>query len=87
MGTRLEISQGQLEGTRVGAQTVFRGIPFAAPPIGTRRWAPPAPPEPWSGVRQAGEFSAAAPQIDPMRIANVRPNCAISNSPSPFLRF
>ncbi|MEM7018513.1 MAG: carboxylesterase family protein [Pseudomonadota bacterium] len=36
---------------------VFRGIPFAAPPIGKHRWAPPISPTSWKGIRQATEFS------------------------------
>jgi para-nitrobenzyl esterase len=35
---------------------VFKGIPFAAPPVGSLRWSPPQPPQPWSEVRQASEF-------------------------------
>jgi para-nitrobenzyl esterase len=42
--------------------TVFRGIPFAAPPLGDLRWRPPRPPAKWEGVRQAGQFSAACMQ-------------------------
>ena len=64
MSTIVETRQGRLEGTRAGAQIVFRGVPFAAPPVGPRRWAAPAPPESWSGVRSASEFAAAAPQIE-----------------------
>jgi para-nitrobenzyl esterase len=39
------------------AISVFRGIPFAAPPIGDLRWRPPEPPLPWQGVRSASEFA------------------------------
>lgn len=41
---------------------VFRGIPFAAPPVGEMRWRPPAPPLPWGGVREATEWGADCPQ-------------------------
>ena len=37
---------------------IFRGVPFAAPPVGELRWKAPIAPKPWTGVRQATEFSA-----------------------------
>ncbi len=40
----------------------FRGIPFAAPPVGELRWRPPAPVEPWTEVRSAEQFGAACHQ-------------------------
>ena len=41
---------------------IFRGIPFAAPPVGELRWKAPIAPKPWTGVRQATEFSARCMQ-------------------------
>jgi para-nitrobenzyl esterase len=42
--------------------TAFRGVPFAAPPVGNRRWQAPQPPEPWTGVRKAETFGASCIQ-------------------------
>lgn len=42
----------------------FRGIPYAAPPVGDLRWKPPQPPLRWTGVRKAEELSPACPQSD-----------------------
>jgi para-nitrobenzyl esterase len=47
-----------------GAVRVYRGIPYAAPPIGELRWKPPQPVAPWQGMRAADEFGAACPQPD-----------------------
>ncbi len=41
---------------------VFKGIPFAAPPIGDLRWKPPAPPAAWDGVRACDQFGNKCPQ-------------------------
>ena len=42
---------------------VWLGIPYAAPPIGERRWRAPAPPAAWSGTREALAFGAHCPQL------------------------
>jgi para-nitrobenzyl esterase len=51
------------------ALNVFRGIPYAQPPVGPRRFEPPEPVERWIGLRDALTFGPAAPQADPERIA------------------
>jgi len=43
---------------------VFRGIPFAQPPVGALRFAAPTPPRPWDGVREALAFGPPPPQAD-----------------------
>jgi len=58
----VEIELGRLRGARRGGVTLFRGIPYAAPPVGPRRLRPPEPPEPWGGVRDATRAGASAPQ-------------------------
>jgi len=54
--------QGKVEGEERGGLSIFRGIPYAAAPVGARRWRAPEPPEPWSGVRAARDFGSCAPQ-------------------------
>jgi len=47
---------GKMEGRAEGAARVFKGVPYALPPVGSARWMPPRPMPPWTGVRQAAEF-------------------------------
>ena len=57
---------GYVSGTVLGEPGkpvhVYRGIPYAAPPIGPLRWKPPQPVTPWSGIRECTAFSRTAPQ-------------------------
>ena len=45
--------------------TVFKGIPYAAPPVGENRWRAPQPAENWEGVRECYEFGPIAMQNTP----------------------
>lgn len=57
----VRVEQGLLAGASGSSSGVhvYRGIPFAAPPVGDLRWKAPQPPATWQGVRQASEFSNA----------------------------
>lgn len=58
---------GAVRGVQRGALRTFFGIPFAAPPIGARRWLPPDPAAPWTGVRDGSQHGAACIQADDQR--------------------
>jgi para-nitrobenzyl esterase len=63
MGSVVDTRDGMLEGTSdEGSVHVFRGVPFARAPVGELRFAPPAPPVPWSGTRPALEFGPVSHQ-------------------------
>jgi para-nitrobenzyl esterase len=53
---------GDLAGLAGDGVLKFRGVPYALPPVGARRFAPPAPPEPWDGVRDATRHGPIRPQ-------------------------
>jgi len=58
----VETRRGPVRGVAEGGLAVFRGLPFARPPVGPLRFGPPEPPEPWSGVRDAARFGPSAAQ-------------------------
>lgn len=59
----VQIEQGLLAGVEKNGIFAHLGIPFAAPPVGERRWRPPAPPQPWTGVRDCTGYGNSAVQI------------------------
>ena len=70
--TIVETNAGKIEGYQRGGLCVFKGIPYAASPVGERRWLPPEPVEPWSGVRQRQSYATIAPQ-NPVEIRIIEP--------------
>ena len=59
-GDQVRLDSGVIEGAGADAAGIraFKGIPFAAPPVGDLRWKGPQPVAPWQGVRAATEFGA-----------------------------
>ena len=69
-GLVVDAPAGAVRGTAEGDLRVFRGIPYAQPPVGPLRWRPPLPLTRWTGVREATEFGAACYQPPP-RLASI----------------
>jgi hypothetical protein len=61
----VKVEGGLLEGTSEDGLTVYRGIPFAAPPVGELRWRAPEPAAKWDGVRHADKFGPVCMQGGP----------------------
>ena len=58
----VETTCGKLRGSVADGVFAFKGIPFAAPPVGALRWRAPQPVAPWAGVRDAVRFGPCAVQ-------------------------
>jgi para-nitrobenzyl esterase len=77
--TKVRIDDGVLVGVVHENANVFRNIPYAAPPVGELRWAPPQPAQPWTADRMAIFPGPSCPQ--PMN-ADGRPNSGGANGPT-----
>ena len=61
----VRIASGEVAGTGAGTDVrVYRGIPYAAPPVGPLRWRPPQPVAPWAGVHDGSRFGFDPMQLD-----------------------
>jgi para-nitrobenzyl esterase len=84
----VRIDDGLVRGATAGTVDEFLGIPYAAPPTGSLRWRPPAPPASWKGVRDATQFGPSCPQT-PSPFAPPAPiseDCLYLNVYAPALR-
>jgi para-nitrobenzyl esterase len=72
----IKTNLGLVSGTTVGERGkevhVYRGIPYAAPPVGNLRWRAPQPGTPWQGVRKATEYAPSAAQYFPSASWNIQ---------------
>jgi len=66
-----KLDSGLISGAAVDEIVVFRGIPYAAPPVGALRWRAPRRLQPWSGVREASAFGPSCPQAGPEGVADI----------------
>jgi len=62
----IKVDGGLIAGTMVGETgkevRVYRGVPYAAPPVGDQRWKAPQPVVTWSGIRETTDFGSRCPQ-------------------------
>jgi para-nitrobenzyl esterase len=62
--TVVETSSGRIRGFKRNGVYTFRGVPYGASTSGSRRFMPPAPPDPWTGIRNALAYGRVCPQQD-----------------------
>ena len=62
LNTVIETKYGKLSGIREEGVMLFKGVPYAAPPVGELRWKPPVDPLPWEGVRVCDTYAPRAIQ-------------------------
>lgn len=59
----VNVEGGKIEGIFKDGVAVYKGIPYAAPPVGELRWKAPQPVIPWDGIRPANKYGNACPQL------------------------
>jgi para-nitrobenzyl esterase len=67
-----KVTGGEVQGVVTDGISIFKGIPFAAPPVGDLRWKAPMPVQPWTGVKKADSFGPACMQT-PNSMGNTAP--------------
>lgn len=66
------VTGGLVQGIQEQGNLVFKGIPYAAPPVGERRWKSPQPVIPWDGVLHVNHFQASCPQCTATHFGGIK---------------
>jgi para-nitrobenzyl esterase len=87
-GPVVQTDLGKIRGERQGAGAAFRGVPYAAPPVGPLRWRPTQEASPWTGVRAATDFGPSCPQpvMGPEKVGPQSEDCLTLNVLTPNLK-
>ena len=75
----VSINAGRIRGSTEAGVISFKGIPFAAPPVGKLRWRPPQPAAKWNGVRQATQFGHDCMQLPSIFSNSPSEDCLFAN--------
>ena len=79
----VQTKYGPVKGVLVNGVSIFRGLPYAAPPVGNLRWKPPQAPAPWADVRKATTFGPQCLQVTTLGAfagpANAHEDCLYLN--------
>ena len=80
-GPIVKVTGGQVQGRLLpeSGGAAFKGIPYAAPPVGDLRWRETQPVRAWSGVRQAAEYGAGCPVVNASNGRNSAEDCLYLN--------
>src|SRR3981189_1370422 len=74
LAPRVKTASGMLEGVNESGVRSFKGIAFAAPPVGGLRWKEPQPVASWNGIKKADKFGPRAMQLPVFGDMNFRSN-------------
>jgi para-nitrobenzyl esterase len=81
----VKVAQGEVQGSSADGVAVYKGLPFAAPPVGDLRWLAPRPPAKWPGVRAATAFSSTCAQAEDCLYLNVYEPTDAKNAKLPVM--
>ena len=81
----VKVAQGEVQGISADGVSVYKGLPFAAPPVGDLRWRAPQPATKWQGIRAATAFSSTCAQAEDCLYLNVYKPADSGNAKLPVM--